>query len=436
MKRAWITIVVLGIVLLAVPVRSRGDAGDRCEYPASRSFSAGHDEQGYFVHAAPLDPRGRGQAGQPITSVGDYLAAEAGATIVYIWPATVTDVGRGEWHAPDPLSALQAFAQAGGLFVVTPSPGWWLVGPAKSFSSPAAVTIAVESLGPAGQGWADSAAVGELERALVTQLPVRELSRFRKRGAGTVTLDYYWLAEEGPDTLLVLTSQPGDDVVWPHYQGFKVRAHRVGPKVEIKCIWAMNEHAVPSGRLVPEIAEDFDGDGYRDFVFDAGDDDHFQNTIVSGKTGRLLLSFDHANEIAVERRPSGLPRLAVDGIGDLQNGGESYPAGKPGESERQGPVVLMFDRVAGRFEPAPGSKATVTAQAIPQGPGDTRNIPRRTLAAALGGTDRVRAYLLMPGASNPAGGYEEVRAFRREYPQRVLFTCSPPTSTTTAPLRK
>jgi len=312
--------------------------------------------------------------------------------------------------------------------VVAPSPGWWLVGPAKHLSSPASVTIAVQCLGPTGQGWTDPAAVAELERALVSQLPVRVLSRVRGPGEGSLTVQYYWLPEEGPDTLLVLASQPGNSVVWAQHQGFKVRAHRESSKVTVDCIWAMSQHAVPSGRLVPEIAEDFDGDGYRDFVFDGGDDEHFVNTIVSGKDGRLLLAFDVSNEIAVERRPTGLPRLAVEGIDDLQNGGEAPQYGAeapPDEDAERGPVVLIFDRVAGRFEPAPGSKAAVTAQAIAQGPGGSANVPRRALAAALGGPAKVRAYLLMPGASYAAGGYEEIRAVQREYPQRILFKYSP-----------
>ena len=58
MKRAWITIVLMGFSFSGVPVPGRGDAGDRCQYPASRGFSVGHDEKGYFVQAAPLDPRG------------------------------------------------------------------------------------------------------------------------------------------------------------------------------------------------------------------------------------------------------------------------------------------------------------------------------------------------------------------------------------------
>lgn len=420
MKRSWINIVILGAFCLTIAVPGRGDAGDRCEYPRSRSFVAGRDAQGYFIRAAPLDPRGRGEAQQPITAVGDYLAAEAGATIVFLSSATAKAIDQGEWRGHDPLSALKAFAQAGGLFVATPAPGWWVIEGPCDFDSAAPATISVQCLGSVGQGWADPTDVRELERALVTQLPIRTIPRQGDQSAASLSVQYYWIPEEGPDTLLVLTSQQAG-LSSTEYHGFKVHVTREGSKIRVTCIWTLRQNHVPSGRLVPEVAEDFDGDGYRDFVFYA-EDEKFVNTIVSGKDGRLLLAFSGA-EMAVDRGGRPQVRLALDGTYDMKYGGEKPDREGP---ELEGPVVLTFDPKAGQFQPSAGSNTAVTAKAIGQAPGGRLNGPRRALAAALGGADKVRVYLLHPGAHYPGGGYEEIPPTQQRNPERILFKYSPP----------
>jgi hypothetical protein len=418
MRESWFGVLALGVCCLALASEIPAARRHGCKYWAGPQFSAGHDDKGYYVRSARRDAAFVGHARQTVTVVGDELAAKTGATSIYLWPSTVRDVESGEWRGQDPLGAFTAFAHAGGLEVISPSPGWWLTGPPDWIES-GPVTITSRCVSPPGQGWASAADVAELERALVTQLPVRDIRRQGGRGEAAMNLSYYWLPEEGPDTLLVLTSQPGGEFP-PLYRGFKVRVSREGPEVKVDCIWAMGDNHVPSGRFVPEIAEDFDGDGYRDFVFYA-EDERFVNTIVSGRDGRLLLPFSGA-EVAVGRNPQAPLSFAVEGTYDLEYGGENpHIEG----AVHEGPVVLTVDRANGQLGPAPGTGARVATQAIAQTAGGQFNGPRRALAVALGGTDKVRVYILQGGVHYPGGGYEEINAADRHHPERVLFRYEP-----------
>jgi len=360
-----------------------------------------------------------------VFEVGDYLASQAGATIIYLFFGTEQDVAQGEWRGMNPLAALAGFADAAGLRVETPTPGLWVIGP-EWRSKEAAVTIFVHSLDPASQGLRPTKEVGGLERALVSQLPVRDTEVFASDTA--LGVGYYWLRDEGPQTLLVVgSSRPMDNPNFTFLKVFKVQVRLVSGSLMVDCLWSSRE---VGGRFIPEIAEDFDGDGSRDFVFDSDGRDHVSTTVLSGKDGSLLASLS-GNELAVEKSQGGRKRFAVDYLVGMKFDGEE--SGPDGET-RKGPFVLEFDRQDRSLEveeerDIPQASAATPRPRLPFTAG-----PRQLLTQALGDPGRVRVYLLQPGAALPRAGFEEVPQQRytwnlavtsdsiaKGYPARILY---------------
>jgi hypothetical protein len=423
MKRLGLA--VLSISLTAALASSLCGASD-CRYPKGTSFVAGHDEKGFFVRADWQDPRLRPIKGSIIAGVGDYLARQAGATILYLSTNTAQEMGRGEWRSGEPLATLKLFADAAGLEVEVPSPGYWVIGP-PDYRLSSALTLSTQPLDPAGQGFRSQAEMRDIEMALVNQLPVRDTGN--ARGEIALNVAYYQVAEEGPDIWLVLSSLTwaGDSNPYsPFFKAYKVRLDRADGHVAVHCVW---ESLEATGRLVPEIAEDFDGDGIRDFVFEGGGDKH-PDVILSGSDGRVLLTF-LGNELAVEKAAVGPKRFAVDTIIGMDIEGE--PSKGP-DSWREGPFVLKYDRSASDYEMEEKADLQARAQAVVNAPGGQANGPRKLLARALGGTNKVRVYLLYPGAHYPGGAYEEVPQQRyswnvevtpqlvaKGYPARILL---------------
>ena len=104
-------------------------SGEECQQVVSRKvFEAGHDEVGYFVRALPVAGRDYVFAENSIQELGDYLAAEQHATVIYDVLGTKRNVARGEWRGKDPLSTLRAFGSVAGLEVVVPEEGFWVIG--------------------------------------------------------------------------------------------------------------------------------------------------------------------------------------------------------------------------------------------------------------------------------------------------------------------
>jgi hypothetical protein len=423
MKRlALVVLLLLTFALLG----SAPCAGSGCRYPQGTAFTAGHDENGYFVRADWQDPRLRPAKGSTIASVGDYLAHEAGATILYLSLGAARDVGRGEWRAEDPLSTLKLFGAAAGLQVDVPSPGHWVIGP-PDFRPSSAFTLSVQPLDPAGQGFKATGEIGDIERALVNQLPVRDTDGVR--GATALDVAYYQVAEEGPDVWLVLSSLAwvgSSNPYSPFYKAFKVRLDRANGQLAVHCLWDSLE---ATGRLVPEIAEDFDGDGVRDFVFQGAGDKH-PDVILSGSGGRVLLTF-RGNELAVEKAAASPMWFAVDTIIGMEIEGE--PSKGP-DSWREGPFFLKYDRSEGDYDIGDKTDLQAEAQPVVDAPGGQFNGPRKLLARALGGTNKVRVYLLYPGVHYAGGAYEEVpqqryswnvevtpQAVAKGYPARILL---------------
>jgi hypothetical protein len=232
--------------------------------------------------------------------------------IFYVTRYTEAEIFGGEWRGEDPLSALRAFLTAGGLDILVPEPGLWIVGTPEDLAKAAFVAYAYP-LDPEAQGWQSVEQVGDLERALVAQFGMRNISArdldnpdeaelgYPPDDPSWVGVGYYWVEGER-DTLLVLATQgcgycrgTSSDL---QARAFKVRLRREGIGLKLECMWA----APVFGPFVPTVAEDFDGDGLRDFVFDT-DRDLAMNMngglVLSGADGRPFVRF--ASGIYVEK---------------------------------------------------------------------------------------------------------------------------------------
>jgi len=347
----------------------------------SDAISFGRDPGEYFIRTDWKDDRLRPRKGELIDDVAEYFAVETGSTVLYMTHFTEKDLPRAEWRGPDPVSTLRTFLAAAGLELETPSPGFWVIG-TEFWNENSATTIFARPLDPERQGFRPASEVGDMERALINQLPVREgCGRLRSCQIG---VSYYWLQEEGPDTLLVQADQPlGSQDHPPRTKVFKVRLDRSGSKIKVSCLWA----SAATGPMLTDIAEDFDGDGVRDFVFGGGRYDYGTNEILSGRDGHRMLEFV-GHELLVEKSAPGLKRLGVE---DLI---ESYS-----DLRRYGPAtarVLTYSSSDGAFVGDP----TVNVRPTPIAPAERRDSAnpiddaRRVFAAAVGGSENVRAYQL------------------------------------------
>jgi hypothetical protein len=280
------------------------------------------------------------------------------------------------------LSCLRSFGGAAGLEVITPQPGAWLIGPHELLQRAAVVAYAYP-IDPEGKGQPGEQRVGEIERALLAQLPIRMVE-------GTpdwIGVGYYWIPEE-PDTLLVVTTH-GHRA--PRYkltlggeideQVFKVKLQRGAGKINVECVWG----AGAIGPLLLGIAEDFDGDGYRDFVFESPEVNTVPTVILSGATGAPLARLSTLR-LAVQKDSNGSKKLLADGAWQ--------------DYESQGPQVFTYSEDAKAFEP---EQRTPTASAQGTGQGrkplswaETRFVA--PLAAQVGGFEHLRVYYFPDGA--------------------------------------
>ncbi len=367
--------------------------------PASRLVSAGRDSEGYFVR---LDwPSAAAGGGVDISPAADYLAAEAGATILYQTRFTDPIHESQTWRGDDPLTTLRAFATSGRLALETSTPSLWVVRPAV-LNDYLEVIISAGPADPGHQGLQPVSQIGDIEHALLDQLPVRDTSGYGNRAG--IELTYYWLPDEGRDMMLV--QYRGADL-GGHAQGssaYKVRLGRSGGRVTVDCLWANGD---VSGGLVPEIAEDFDGDGYRDFVFDVGSGPRvlLEAAIISGKDGKTLLKFA-GSELAVEKTASGPKRVAAKLF-------------RPDWDEKTPLRSLHLDGTTSRYvEDRPQGASATAVDATGALPGEPRIGVADVLTRRVGGRELVRLYELK--STPPIYAVDET-TIARGYPAHILY---------------
>jgi hypothetical protein len=213
----------------------------------------------------------------------------------------------------------------------------------------------------------------------------------------------------------------------PSTEIFKVHLDRSGAGIKVECLWT----AFDVGPFLPDIAEDFNGDEYRDLVFSGVGYDYTPTVILSGKDGHRLLGFQ-GTELDVEKGVTGPKRV---GVLERYDGGRRLPKHEPGTSTN----VFEFSRDKGMFE-AVNETATVSAEAVKASGGRLEareDAVRRTFAAEVGGVEHVRAYVLQRGDPTRFQ-VEEVQVrlprlsrptpelVKAGYPGRILFEYKSP----------
>jgi hypothetical protein len=377
----------------------------RCDYPTAADFVAEREQQDYVIRTIGSDRYGIVRKWTPLYGVGDRLAEEANAQAFYLFFGTWKDMPKGEWHGPDLLNALRALGQAAGFEVITAPPDWWLIGPAE-YQRDAEIQITAHPVWPDQWSPIPNAEAAALERDLVRRLPVRDTEG--AHGDTEIDVSYFWLREEGDDRLLVLSElghRGAPACKYIHYKAFKLRVSRGPNGFTFDCLWESQE---PHGRLLPEIAEDFDGDGVRDLVFDASGCDEVESSILSGADGRVLFEFG-TNELAVEKKAAGPKKFAVQWSWAVDRGHYLPEVGRVSDLGAHAPLVLNFDPGARAFavDVADGIRVRTLATDA-RADHDSSSGPRRWLSALLGSSDRVRVYLFAGGAHRPNSKVEEV----------------------------
>ncbi len=358
------------LCLAAIGVSGRPDLCGRQSKAPGLTF--GRTESGYWVRTDLIPgalPPGVSKRG--VALPGDYLASEVGATPMYVAGQTTTSLGQGEWRGPDPLTAFRAFCNAGGLEVDTSVPGLWVV-VERGDPVRAAVTVFAQEISDAHRRPFSAGQVAAIDRALVWRLT----ERYCQAGDQAIGVSYYWLPAEGPDTLLAVASWLSEgNFATLQSTVFKVRVEQSGRSVDVDCVWRSSESP---GVLMADVDADFDGDGYRDFLFDPGTVDGQNAVIISGKSGAKLLEF-RQGLLAVEKRSTGPATIAAA----TKEGG------------RWANRVLRFDNEQSEFVPS----VNVEAQAAGGGGTTAEGLRRQlveTLAATVGGRRNV-ILLAAPG---------------------------------------
>ena len=388
-------IALLSILLVAARPLEAG-----CPPAFAAAFDVGRDGTGYFVRT-----KNPGIGRRLYQEVGDFLAREAGVTILYFGAFTRDDIGSSEWRGPDPLSALKAFAASAGLTIETPQKDLWIIGLPEAEKN-AAATVFAQLLDRGQERHVSPSESIQIERALVSQLPVRE-------GKGSpemsyIGVSYHWLTKEGRDVIFAQTgalteatrSSPAQ------FQAFKVHLDRSGGNVKVECLWQTTR---ATGRMLPEVEEDFDGDGYRDFVFQT-DADYTPSVILSGKDGHELLEF-YGSQLAVEKNVAGPKRLAVEYIWDPTL---DEPGPNPSPRAIRGPLVLSLAEDGRTFRPEKnltGEQRKALSVPNDEPVADAGD----ALAAKLGTIERAKVFLLSPGLHLRKSSVEAVKMPRKSW---------------------
>jgi hypothetical protein len=339
----------------------------------------GYEATGYYIRVS------RGGLAR-YDGIVDAVARDARSMAIFFGVLAPVRFGPGEWHGPDPLSALTKFGTAAGVKVQALDERAWIIGVPEAIDVAALTVFARPGL---GTDMARSVGfdVASAERALIEELPLRETDG--AFGRSYIGLTYFWLPDEGPDVFLIQGVPRGSTRDDPAgVATFKVRLPRGNKAGTVECLWRSDQ---ATGSLVPQIKEDFDGDGVRDFVF-MTNADYSSDVILSGKDGHLVLAFD--GELAVEKRASGAKKIAVETLWD------DIPQVGANRQSRfvKGPHLLVFSRERGRFVEAPvdsGGDGAVLKRGT-EVAGDERDL----LVRVLGGAEQVRVYVEKPAAAS------------------------------------
>jgi hypothetical protein len=359
-------------------------SGEECQQVVSRKvFEAGHDEVGYFVRALPVAGRDYVFAENSIQELGDYLAAEQHATVIYDVLGTKRNVARGEWRGKDPLSTLRAFGSVAGLEVVVPEEGFWVIG-AKGALAIGGIAVLTYPIDSSQQDRMSPAETVVFEKELVRQLPVRSNPYQVDDGMGMQRLDvgYYWVPEE-PNTIIVSFYGAHD----PYHCGttyalLKVKVAGSGSTVAFHCLWWASGDSI-AGPLLFGIVEDFDGDGIRDYVVEGLRAGCQKDVLISGRDGRILAELEKGGSLVVERKEAGPKRIAAN-------------AGSVNA------VAFEYSVEDGAYVPV-GQHVELQAQTHAAGPDGAKERVSPWLAALGGTMSRVRTYAFPD--SNPSTCY-------------------------------
>jgi hypothetical protein len=349
-------------------VTNAGSQGGQCRNANELGLTFGHDASGYWIRTdlipGALPPS---TAKRWVEPTADFLASEAEATVLFVAGRTTSVLGPAEWRGQEPLNVFRAFCAAGGLEVNTSVPGLWVVVPRGDVTR-AAVTVFAQPMNPKLQDFRPAPEIEAWQRVLVNQLTPQYL----EGGDQALGVSYCWLPNEGPNTALVVASWLGEgQFAALKTKVFKVRIENPGSRAKLQCLW-QSEQAW--GALMPEIEDDFDGDGYRDFLFDPGTDEHHNAVILSGRTGTQLLQL-RSGLLAIDRGAPGPRRVAARIKEDGHWTGH----------------VLSYEREQNAFVEA--TEYGPAAKSLALGAGDS---PRarllETFVAAVGGRARVTVY--------------------------------------------
>lgn len=301
----------IGFTVLSATFPIESSASD-CRGLISSQLVAGRDEVGYFIRTSNEDPGSVVSRSASITGVGDYLAAEAHATLIYDVRGTEENLARGEWHGTDPLSTLRAFGSVAGLEVVVPEEGFWIIG-AKGALATGGITVLTYPIDSSQRDRLSPAETALFEKELVRQLPVRSNPYQVDDGMGMQRFDvgYYWVPNE-PNTIVVSFYGAHD----PYHCGttyalLKVKVTGSGGDLVFHCLWSASVDSM-AGPLLFDIAEDFDGDGVRDFVVEGLRTGCQNDTLISGSDGRILAKLEKGGSLVVEKKKAGPKRIAAN----------------------------------------------------------------------------------------------------------------------------
>lgn len=392
-------------------------ASHPCDNNLVVSFVAGHDDHGYFVRAVRDSyPPGRGVGkGATYVGVAEYLAREAGAVVFFRYQTTWNDVPMKEWRGEGPVGTFRAFGLDTGIELVQVEPSWWVVGPGE-YLRDADITITIHPADPSQQHL-----VGEdpevLEAALVNQLPVR--SGGQRHGPSNIELSYYWLTDLAAGRLLVVSDLRSEGSSLSYKEARSLHATRVAGGFNFSCLWEKDEIYGP---LVPEVNEDFDGDGVRDPVLMGGPcgTKSCDAVILSGATGERLFEFS-GNELAVEKSQTGPPWVAAEWSSSVDRGEYLSPRDRAEVRGERRHLVARFDPAtrACLVDVRAGERAREQAKA--RRPGyDDRVRARDVLANVVGGLEKVRVYVFGPAHYDPASTSEQIKI------ERIFWQLDPP----------
>lgn len=406
MRTLRLHVAILAFVVIRVTVA----AGTGCEQRGSQWLLTEKDARGYSIRFAnPPDARKQLNWGgvsdrayaaanqlppgrASILPPAEFLSDHAGATAFFVGHLStrVPIPLDGVWRGADPLSCLRSFAQAAGLEVVVPQPDLWVIGPPELAQSSGLLVFAY-SMDITLQPLQSETTVGDLERALLSHLPVREIPHPAQRDDGTLELSsaliglgYYAVPGE-PDTYLIVATKgtftnPSYGFELLSTVAFKVRVQRRAGQLTVDCLWSRGV----TGPLVAGVQEDLNGDGVQDFYFqEAGDSDQ-PDLIVAGSDGSVIAKVS-GETLAVEKRAAGPKRFSVKALWEQEGKARVY-----------------------RFNPETKELAAVgpkTAAASTGGDNKMASVqpvdwPGEAMVAEVGSPEAVRVYCL-PGFRAP-----------------------------------